>query len=414
MTLFKQILREWPSNLWLALELLIVSVAVWFVTCWIIEVRTVYTEPLGFDIDHTYLLSFNNVTDKNPSFIPDRTRDEMNDDMLTILERLQHHPVVEAAALSFNSYPYNPSNSGVSLWNDRMRRGESYAMRRMATPDFVKVFRYEGVDSETLDELVEVLRRGELLVTDGFFVDSADVTVPASRVKGQEVHTNFTDSARTIKIGAVIRPVRYHDYDTKYSQSSVAWLDKSLLSWANEYCIRVHPEADHDIHDLFMDQAESLFHVGNKLLVNVTSFSDLRTAFLRDYTEEVRNMLFGLGFLLVNIFLGLFGTFWFRTRQRVSEVAIRLSFGATPGSIFRRLVGEGVIILTLVTPIAVGLDFLVAHLQLNDAIDPAHTGVILLAALLAWLLIALMIIAGIWFPASRAAKTNPAVALKDE
>ena len=49
----------------------------------------------------------------------------------------------------------------------------------------------------------------------------------------------------------------------------------------------------------------------------------------------------GMGFLLLNIFLGLLGTFWFRTQQRRSEIALHKVHGASDMSIFTRLISEG-------------------------------------------------------------------------
>ena len=45
----------------------------------------------------------------------------------------------------------------------------------------------------------------------------------------------------------------------------------------------------------------------------------------------------GMGFLLLNIFLGLLGTFWFRTQQRRSEIALHKAHGATDLSLIHIL-----------------------------------------------------------------------------
>ena len=150
------------------------------------------------------------------------------------------------------------------------------------------------------------------------------------------------------------------------------------------------------------------------MLVDVTSFDDVRESFGRENMQSVRNMVIIMVFLLVNIFLGLLGTFWFRTRQRASEMAIRLSFGATPAKVFRRLLGEGLLILVAVTPIAFIIDCLLTYYDFNDYVRADEFGLTASAALLTFGLMALMIVAGVWFPASKAARIDPAVALKDE
>ena len=120
-------------------------------------------------------------------------------------------------------------------------------------------------------------------------------------------------------------------------------------------------------------------------------------------------------FLLINIFLGLLGTFWFRTQQRVQEVALRKVNGATSRSVFGRLITEGLILLAIATPIAFGLDCLLAHFELNSPYyDYLEWDRMIVCVLIVAALMALMIVAGICFPARKAMKIEPAIALKDE
>ena len=124
-----------------------------------------------------------------------------------------------------------------------------------------------------------------------------------------------------------------------------------------------------------------------------------------------------MGFLLLNFFLGLLGTFWFRTQQRVSEIAIRMVNGATRSSIFGRLIGEGLLILTVVTVVAIGFDILISYLELNQWLNGnkyLSWGRTSLCVLISYVLMAIMISVGIAFPAYRAMHIQPTEALHDE
>lgn len=127
-------------------------------------------------------------------------------------------------------------------------------------------------------------------------------------------------------------------------------------------------------------------------------------------------MLFIMGFLLVNIFLGLLGTFWFRTRQRVGDIAIRKVNGATSADIFRLLIGEGLLLLTIATPLAMIVDINLAHAEINQYYEGGYLqwGRMLACVGAAYLCIAVMIVLGISIPAWRAMKIDPATALRDE
>ena len=129
----------------------------------------------------------------------------------------------------------------------------------------------------------------------------------------------------------------------------------------------------------------------------------------------MRNNCVGMGFLLLNIFLGLFGTFWFRAQQRVSEIAIRKVSGATRGDVFRRLIGEGLLLLTVITPLALVADFNIAKLEMTSWFDGYFTVMrFVICTAVTYVIMALMISLGIAIPAFRAMKMPPAVALHDE
>ena len=68
--------------------------------------------------------------------------------------------------------------------------------------------------------------------------------------------------------------------------------------------------------------SEKLYRVGNVFIADVRSFTDIRRNFQQSHTNAWNSYLFGMGFLLLNIFLGLLGTFWFRTQQRRGEIAL--------------------------------------------------------------------------------------------
>lgn len=183
----------------------------------------------------------------------------------------------------------------------------------------------------------------------------------------------------------------------------------------NELCIRVRPDMDKDIINSLMSEAQTQFHVGNYILNNVQSFDDIRDAYQEDDYDRQRNYYVGMGFMLLNIFLGLLGTFWFRTQQRVQEIALRKVNGATNSSVFARLVSEGLILLVIATPIAFVIDALLAKYELNTWLNGYFVWKnIIINASIAFVLMAVMVIAGIYFPALRAMKIQPAEALKDE
>ena len=409
--LFTQIKNEWRSNLWLALEMLIVSVVLWFVVDYFYVTIYNYNLPRGFDASNCYRIGVAQLTDKSPEYIPDRSGDEIRQDRETLLSRIRMRPEVEFVSLSSNSYPYNGSNSGTSIRYDTIYP-RNFAVYRNVTPDFVQVFRYEGARGETPAQLAEMLNRGEVLISDNLFMYD---NVKGVDIVGEGLYLDG-DTTRTYRIGAALNEVQYNDYGG-WGDDLTLVVSRDVIDYGQEYCVRVKEGYTKDFIKNFMDDADRLYRVGNFYITTVKSFDQIRDNYQRSYTNQIRNFCVGMGFLLLNIFLGLLGTFWFRTQQRVSEIAIRMVNGATRRSIFGRLIGEGLLILTVVTVVAIGFDILISYLELNQWLNGnkyLSWGRTSLCVLISYVLMAIMISVGIAFPAYRAMHIQPTEALHDE
>ena len=110
----------------------------------------------GFDISHCYLIEMGKLTDKSPDYIPNQTDEQEDADILELVDRLRRRPEIEAVSLSQNSYPYNGSNSTDLVQYDTLVSG-NWTIRRLVTPDFVRVFRYQGTRGETPEQLAGML-----------------------------------------------------------------------------------------------------------------------------------------------------------------------------------------------------------------------------------------------------------------
>ena len=137
--IFKQIRNEWRSNVWLCVELLIVSVVLWYVTDFLVASYTVASRPLGFDVEHCYKLTIDKVSAQSPEYVPENEID----DYTQLLERFERRPEIEAVSTSANSHPYIGSNSGGEITVDTLK-ASGYNILRQVQPDFVRVFRYGG------------------------------------------------------------------------------------------------------------------------------------------------------------------------------------------------------------------------------------------------------------------------------
>ena len=415
-------LNEWRTNVWLALEFLVVSVVLWYICDYVYASMRTYFAPLGFEYDHCYELTMYDIPETSPEYRPEYAGDSAQAEArYEILRRLKQMPEIEAAAYSNNARPFNGSNSGFTMGYVSV---SGNGLRRFVTPDFPIIYRYRGVNGESPEELARQLEEGKVLLSDNFFSASSRDPRPsvnelkATGKKFQLTEYTVDGEHPEASVGSAMVPARYDQFNT---WSSFMMMDpcrdgfhsREAIMYHNELTVRVRPEQDHDIAAKLMAAAPDYLHVGNNLLTNVSSLDDIRRNFQRSTTTQLRNYSVGMGFMMIYIFLGLLGTFWFRTQQRVNEIAIRRVNGATRSGIFGRLIGEGVLLLALVTPLAVAADCMLTHYDICAYYGAHHSTALRIAvcAGTSFVLMALMVIAGIWFPARRAMRIEPAQAL---
>ena len=183
-----------------------------------------------------------------------------------------------------------------------------------------------------------------------------------------------------------------------------------------ELCVRVKEDQDVDFINRLKADSEKQLRVGNVFIADVRSFADIRRNFEQESRNNLRNYIFGMAFLLLNIFLGLLGTFWFRTQQRRGEIALYKALGGTNKTVFYRLLTEGVLLLVLATIPAVIIDWNLAYAEFNVRMNNTtlEIGRFIITSVTSFILILLMIIIGIGIPARKAMKIQPAEALREE
>lgn len=421
-TILRQIRNEWRSNLFLFAELLLVFIVLWYVVDLCMVTGRIYTAPMGYDVEHCYQLTLGKLTDKSPLFNPSLTVSDDVDAMLEIVDRLRHRPGVEAVAVSQNCAPYNDGGNVTAFYlNDSIQVS---ARLYWVQPDFFRVFRYHTSDGRGAEVLAEAITDGTIVITSNVAAGVKALQLPdASSLLNREVAWNYPDQGHHARVAAVATPVRCshfempHEYGGSFIAYQLTHADMVGLGMvrAVQVSLRVRPDADRDFVAGILADVDRLYQVGNVYLLDVQPYGEIRHIRELEDTNEAKTELCAIGFLLLNIFLGVIGTFWFRTQHRRLEVAVRMAMGSTRRGIFFRLIGEGLLLLTVAALPAALIAFNAGVAELVDVSKLPFDGWRFLSALLlTWLLMAVMIVTGIWFPASQAMRIQPAEALHDE
>ncbi len=412
--LLTQMRAEWRANIWMAIELLIVSVVLFVLADKIYTVVATLNEPLGFNTEHCYVVKVREVTEAAPDFVNYESQEDRYHDLLTLKERILARPEVSSVTMSSNAYPYNPNNSTNQLDIDTFSMADAPLLVRRVDPDFFKVFKIEGANGETAEQLGEILQRERIIPSDNALLRKAGVRslVP---LYGKQMILSGRD---TMTLRASFKPMKYNEYGTVHGWAGASMFERfhpAMMGFFEGFSVRVKDNMDKDFEDKLMADADKELRVGNWYVASAESFDFIKEDFNRNSVTETRNVIICALFLLVNIFLGILGTFWFRTQQRNREIALRMVSGAKKTDIFRRILGEGEVLLLIITPLAIIIDYLLTHFEFTSWYDgyfePMHFWVSVVAA---WALMSLMIAVGIYFPARRAMRISPAAAMKTD
>ena len=428
--LLKQMATEWSSNIWLVVELIVVSVVLWYISDFLYIKADVALQPMGLQTERVFTVSLTAIdpsaSDWNPA---DSTENTHADNSRILYERIKADPAVEIAARTYFGVPNEFNLSGTNLFN--ADDTDSLAVigtisQRFITPEYIEMFSIRGTNGESPAEMRRIFESGKILATSDMIfckfphkqydswkeiydeMDGYDVREMLSR------RFYIGSDSTEISIGGIIEPIKRSIHERPIPQILLPMAEGNELNTAR-ILVKVRPEAVDGFKKHIL--GSSWTRSGNIYISDIAEVDSLGYYHRVQKSTEIRNHIALMVFVLVSIFLGLLGTFWFRTQQRVGEIAIRKVNGATSRSIFRRLISEGLILLTVATIPALGLDWLLTHLELNSPrlwvyyFEPLR---FIACAAFAYLMLALMIVGGIWFPASRAMRVDPAVAIKDE
>ena len=95
--ILKQLWNERKGNLFIWLEMLVVSIFLWYAADALFVMYRLYSQPLGFNIEHTYHVSFGVIPEESPDYDTTSVHSERGGgDYLTLMDRIRRNPSVES------------------------------------------------------------------------------------------------------------------------------------------------------------------------------------------------------------------------------------------------------------------------------------------------------------------------------
>lgn len=418
--IWKMIWNQRSSNGWLFMELLLVFGALWVMMDSMLVSWYIYRQPLGFDITNVYKINIGKKSAGIPGYQPDSLlATSEGEDLLRLVENIRRAEEVDEICIATNSCPYTWSNSWTTLVradSDTSVKANYYQCFRVTLPYF-DVLRIQDKEGHPLRPILEK-NVGSLAITADlekeFFESGSGI---GKQVKWSPKNTN------TETVAAVTSPVRQREFEVSTAcLYQLMRTDEDVVetfTWSkveNADClVRMKDGFKADEMDAFLDRMGERLEVNNLYVSCVIPLEEQRPVILKGRLDNLKKKTALVGFMLVNVFFGIVGAFWLRTQYRRGELGLRSALGASRSTLKRYLDVEGLSLLSFTIPLVLVFIVNTLYFDLPDTGRMAYSGWRFFVTFGgAFLLLAGMIWVGIWFPARRIAKMNPAEALHYE
>lgn len=414
--IFNQLWNQRRATAWIWVELTVVIVLLWYAIDLIYNFEGAALRPKGYDTSCIFELK---VEAKPLEMLDDEDNRRAGEDFGDLYHLIKEYPGVEEVGSYYGTVPYTDRLmfEGYSPHDDSARVVNCYI--RYVTADYLRVFRLAplagGIDEarwRSSEYPMPALMSAEL--ADSLFHSTGTDAVGRTcfnpyYLRSKQPQTNY-------KLMAVLPSHKLDDYQ-RYMPFIYLPTKTDRPLWWHNIVLRVHPDRVEGFAERFREEMQHTFDRGIFYLASIRSYADMKQAYdIEQGTVNYLNTAYSvIAFFVFNVFLGMLGTFWFRTRKRRAEIALRMAMGCSRRGILAHYLKEGlVLLLTASVPaflVCVNLRY--ADLTVHTLMDPT-AGRFFFCFAAALLLLALMVMVGIAYPARKAMKVQPAEALHDE
>lgn len=430
--IFKTLWARRRRNGWLLAELILVAVLSWIIFDPVIVVTYDRHLPLGYDADRLCMVSVGMLQPQAPGYDAQATDSaSLMQAYLGIVERARQHPDVEQATpvLSF-VYPgsQGSSTSTLTAEGDSVSHAFMY-IEFLPHTHFFETFGFRpGQGSMTSEELSDyTYDELNVILSENMLEAMFHTPVYNKRLRFWTI--SETD---TLYQPVIVGTVGTFKYVSDWRPVPVAFkpvLHPDILSSLDDMHVVIRLKdgvsMDRFLHD-FKPWMVRQMRVGNLYARDLQSYDDINAD--REFSSATslyrRNLSIAL-FFLVNLCLGVIGTFWLQTRTRREEIGVMLSYGATPHRIRLQLLGEGVVLTTVAT-----LAGCLLYLQyaISEGLNKGNAWVegaascwvdnfglhFFIVSFIIYFILLLVVLIGIYIPARRISSIAPTEALRDE
>lgn len=419
-TIIKQLWNERLHTVWLLLELVVVFLFLLIEIdfSWI-KLKN-YLEPRGFNVENTYRLNLKRLTPGAIGYQPFDSLIQAEAEMLEqLIRQVQQYPDVEVVGYSRVASPIATGG----WWTTLVRQdslGKVDLQGRTIDENYLKVFRLYDSDGKLLAVKTSDHKQMFLSNLACDEMNYASVT----DAQGDTLNMDIGEGKyKPMLVSATYKELKSQPFRA-YSPSFLElptrqqWNEILQREQAQraELWLRVRDGREAYFRENFKRDMGERLGAGQIYVSSVVSVEEeMQKCIDAEVRQDVAPMMYVLLFVMLTAFLGVFGTFWLRTRQRCSEVGIRVAMGASKQAIGQQFILEGICLAVIAVFPALLIYVNLLHGEVLNIYDLPYTaGRVLLVFVVSLLTLLVMIITSIWIPARHASQVNPTEALRDD
>ena len=417
--ILKIIWNERKTNSWIIIEYVLVFCILWFCCDYLYYIGKSYFEPLGFDISNTYSIQMKGDYNEYQNL----TVDERYSNYITLMERVKQYPGVEYLSISSASMPYSNATAGASYFlNSDTTTKLSFRLRRVSS-EFFDVFKIKLTKGKSFDT-TDPFSQNQVIISpdrNGHFGDPGKMSYPVYEVDSLGTGNNELPFRFVIGVTEKLKSKFYEPY----SNTIFRPFNKASYHIGGEIAIRVKPNAAKGFEERFKNDMKNRLSIGSFVFSDITSIKKMQKEYTKKagITNNLNSVYSITSFLIINIFLGIIGTFWYRTESRKSEVGLRIALGSSKRKIKTFLYTETIFLLLISAFIGVNICINIGQTDLLSALGIPQANHALIGSGieqyfinsgLTFLFLAVISLLAVWYPARQSSNMQSADALHEE
>ena len=422
--IIKQLWNEKGDNVWLFVELVIVSIFLWHAVDPLYTLNRASNFPKGFNPENICRVYIHKYEKYNKEY--DASVDSETDDasITAVFNNIVSLPEIESYYGGFG-IPYSGTFSTIHIYYNENGEEDNGEGRKDIEPyyyaaergEFFKVLQIKDIKT---GQYLTQLQKGEIQLSRSAAMELFGTT----DCIGREVENEY--GIRKLKITGV-----YEDFQPNPYMIPEPTVVANYADNPPEFIyMRLKEGVDRDSFiKRFNEELRPTLRVGNRYAGTMVDFEYVIEQNIYNVIHESKNrfQLFISFFAIFCAFLGIVSTFWIRTNDRRGEIGIMRSVGASRRRIIGQLVTEALLLVTMA--FAVALPLIIHLVASNDFAQPlsatneelaAYSNMFaplprfaVITATTYFIIAATAVIAAV-IPAAKACKTDIANALKEE